>query len=79
MVSSSNGAVDSSLIEDPSSPYFVHHSENHSSVIVTPELTSANYALWKRSFLLVVSIRNKKGFLEGNISKPAEDDPKFHL
>ena len=64
MVSSSNGAVDSSLIEDPSSPYFVHHSENHSSIIVTPELTSTNYASWKQSFLLAVSIGTRKNFLK---------------
>ena len=33
-----------SLIEDPSSPFYLHPSENHSLVILTPALTSINYA-----------------------------------
>ena len=63
--------------DDTSSPLFIHHSENHSSVIVTPELTTTNFATWKRSFLLAVSIRNKRGFLDGTISKPKENDSSF--
>ena len=63
--------------DDTSSPFFIHHSENHSSVIVTPELTTINFAIWKRSFLLAVYIRNKKGFLDGTISKPNENDSSF--
>ena len=55
---SQSGALSTLLspLEDPASPYYLHHSENHSSVIVTPVLTSINFASWKRSFLLVVSI-----------------------
>ena len=63
--------------DDTSSPFFIHHSENHSSVIVTPELTTTNFATWKRPFLLAVSIRNKRGFLDGTISKPNENDSSF--
>ncbi|EEF32709.1 hypothetical protein RCOM_0857110 [Ricinus communis] len=59
--------------KDPSSPFFLHHAENHSPVIVSPELTSMNFASWKRSFLLVVSIRNK----QVSISKPAPKDPLY--
>lgn len=64
-------------IEDPSSPYYLHHSENHSSVIVTPELTSTDFTSWKRSFLLVVSIRNKQGFLDVSIAKPDPEGPLY--
>ncbi|KAF2312897.1 hypothetical protein GH714_040955 [Hevea brasiliensis] len=35
--------------EDISLPYYLHHSKDYSSVIVTPELTSANFASWRRS------------------------------
>ncbi|KAJ9181354.1 hypothetical protein P3X46_009492 [Hevea brasiliensis] len=59
--------------KDVSSPYYLHHSGNHSSVIFTPELTLANS--WRRSFLLAVSIRNKQGFLDGSIPKPIPEDP----
>ncbi|XP_058003767.1 uncharacterized protein LOC131180159 [Hevea brasiliensis] len=61
--------------KDVSSPYYLHHAENHSSVIVTPKLTLANFASWRRSFLLAVSIRNKQGFLDGSILKPTLEDP----
>lgn len=60
--------------EDASSPYFLHHSENHNSVIVTPKLTSSNFPSWKWSFLLVVSIKNKQGFLDWTIPKPSPED-----
>ncbi|XP_052209189.1 uncharacterized protein LOC127812708 [Diospyros lotus] len=63
-------------VEDPSSLYDLHHSENYSSVIVTPELTS-NFTSWKRSFLLAVSIRNKQGFLDGTIIKPDPQGPLY--
>ncbi|KAF2294580.1 hypothetical protein GH714_012761 [Hevea brasiliensis] len=63
--------------EDTSSPYYLHHSKNHSLVIVTPELTLANFASWRRSFLLTVSIRNKQGFLDGSIPKPTPEDPLY--
>ncbi|KDP30732.1 hypothetical protein JCGZ_15533 [Jatropha curcas] len=45
-------------LEDINSPYYLHHSENHGSIVVTPELTSSNFATWHLSFLLTVSIRN---------------------
>ncbi|KAF2300329.1 hypothetical protein GH714_012046 [Hevea brasiliensis] len=63
--------------EDISLPYYLHHSGNHSSVIVTLELTSANFASWRRSFLLAVSIKNKQGFLDGSIPKPTPEDPLY--
>ncbi|KAJ9163490.1 hypothetical protein P3X46_023152 [Hevea brasiliensis] len=63
--------------EDISLPYYLHHSKDHSSVIVTPELTSNNFASWRRSFLLAISTRNKQGFLDGSILKPTPKDPLY--
>lgn len=60
--------------EDAFSPYFLHHSKNHNSVIVTPKLTSSNFPSWKQSFLLAISIRNKQGFLDGSIPKPSPEN-----
>ncbi|KAF2310860.1 hypothetical protein GH714_017763 [Hevea brasiliensis] len=64
-------------MEDTSSPFYLHHFENHSSVIVTPELTSTNFPSWKKSFLLAVSILNKQGFLDGSIVKPSPEDSTY--
>lgn len=63
--------------EDASSPYYLHLSKNHSSVIVTPKLTSSNFPSWKRSFLLAVSMRNKQGFLDGSIPKPTLENQLY--
>lgn len=53
--------------DDPKSPYFIHPSKNHSTVVVTPELRSSNYVYWSITFMFVVSMRNKEGFLTGAI------------
>ncbi|XP_050207390.1 uncharacterized protein LOC126656813 [Mercurialis annua] len=68
----------SSQNEDSASPFYLHPTDNHSSVIVQPESNSVNYATWRRSFLLAVSIRNKQGFLHGYISKPSVADTQFN-
>ncbi|KAG8649272.1 hypothetical protein MANES_08G077385v8 [Manihot esculenta] len=41
----------SNPLEYSSSAFFLHHSENHSSVIVTPKLMSLNFSSWRRSLL----------------------------
>ena len=66
-----------SPLEDPHSPYYLHHSDNHSTVTVTPLLTSMNYHVWSRNFYLALSIRNKTGFIDGSVEKPDFNDPLF--
>eukprot|EP00257_Ricinus_communis_P018272 XP_015576940.1 uncharacterized protein LOC107261518 [Ricinus communis] len=66
-----------SLIDNPSLPYYLHHTENYSFIIFSLEFTSMNFSSWKRSFVLAVSIRNKKGFLDGSIKKPLPEDSKY--
>ncbi|XP_042988866.1 uncharacterized protein LOC122316414 [Carya illinoinensis] len=56
--------------EDPNSPFFLHHSDNVNTVVVTPHLTGPNYLSWNRSFTLAISIKNKLGFLDGTIETP---------
>nr|DAD40609.1 TPA_asm: hypothetical protein HUJ06_014932 [Nelumbo nucifera] len=73
-MSSSSSAVELSPSLDPVSPYYLHHSDHHGSVTVSSELTSSNYVLWSRSFLLALSIRNKTCFMDGTIKEPAMDD-----
>ncbi|EOY21969.1 Integrase, catalytic region, putative [Theobroma cacao] len=66
-----------SPIGDPQFPYFLHHTNHPGSVIINPKLTTTNYVTWSRSFLLALSIRNKKGFINGTISKPQPTDPLY--
>lgn len=64
-------------IEDTASPFYLQLSENHSSVIIMPKLTFSNYPCWRRSFQLVVSIRNKQGFLDGSVLKCTPKDSLY--
>nr|DAD24784.1 TPA_asm: hypothetical protein HUJ06_026248 [Nelumbo nucifera] len=73
-MSSLSSAVELSPLLDPASPYYLHYSDHHGSVTVSPELTSSNYASWSKSFLLALSIRNKTSFVDGTIKEPALDD-----
>ncbi|EOX93232.1 Uncharacterized protein TCM_002073 [Theobroma cacao] len=68
-----------SPIEDPQSPYYLHHSDHPPSVIINPKRTTNNYVAWSRSFILALSIRNKTGFINGSIPKPATTDPLYHM
>ncbi|KAG2706747.1 hypothetical protein I3760_05G116900 [Carya illinoinensis] len=63
--------------ENPNSPFYLHYSDNASSVIVSPPLTGPNYLSWSRSFSLSISIKNKLGFLDGTITKPELTDPLY--
>ncbi|XP_017982436.1 PREDICTED: uncharacterized protein LOC108663306 [Theobroma cacao] len=63
--------------ENPLSPYYIHHSDLHGSVVINPKLTAANYMSWSRAFLLALSIRKKRGFIDGTIKEPNEADPLF--
>ncbi|XP_017972387.1 PREDICTED: uncharacterized protein LOC108661090 [Theobroma cacao] len=70
MSATSDLRLSTSPIEDPLSPFYLHHSDHHGSIIITPKLTSNNYSSWSRSFLLALSIRNKSGFIDGSIPEP---------
>ncbi|XP_073132877.1 uncharacterized protein [Henckelia pumila] len=66
-----------SAIDDPSSQYFLHHSDNPGLVLVSQPLTSENYASWSRAMKIALSVKNKLGFVDGSISKPSENDPNL--
>ncbi|KAL5556272.1 hypothetical protein UlMin_038508 [Ulmus minor] len=68
---SSNGK---SAIDEPSSPYFLHHSDGPGIVLVSQHLTGDNYASWSRAMLISLSVKNKLGFIDGSITKPEGND-----
>ncbi|KAK0596652.1 hypothetical protein LWI29_017766 [Acer saccharum] len=59
-----------SSIADPSSPYFLHHSDGPGVVLVSQLLTGDNYASWSLAMLIGLSVKNKLGFVDGSITKP---------
>lgn len=60
-----------SAIDDPLSPYFLHHSDNPWLSLVSQALTEDNYGSWSRAMLNALSVKNKLGFIDGSIVKPA--------
>ena len=56
----------------PSSPYYLHASDNSSLMLVNQPLTSDNFHSWFRSTAMGLTVKNKLGFVDGSISAPKE-------
>lgn len=67
-------ASTNSVIEDPSSPYFLHHSDNPSTILVTHLLSGPNYNTWARSVVMALTAKNKLGFADDSIKPPILTD-----
>ncbi|KAF5480412.1 hypothetical protein F2P56_001165 [Juglans regia] len=64
-----------SLVEDS---YYLHHGENPGLMLVSQQLNGDNYPLWARAMSKALSAKNKMGFVNGTLKKPAyRSDPKF--
>ncbi|KAL5754433.1 hypothetical protein ACOSP7_022653 [Xanthoceras sorbifolium] len=59
-----------SAIQEPSNPFYLHHSDSPGLVLVSQRLTGENYASWSRAMLIALSVKNKLGFVDGSITKP---------
>ncbi|KAK2639868.1 hypothetical protein Ddye_027663 [Dipteronia dyeriana] len=75
----SNSSMSKSSIDDSSSPYFLHHSDNPGLILVPQPLTEDNYASWSRAMLIALSVKNKLGFIDGSIQKPSEGSDLIEL
>lgn len=65
------------LNQDPTSPFYIHPSENQTVSLVSQPFNGENYGDWKRSVVIALSAKNKLGFVDGRIKKPAANDPSF--
>ena len=65
----------------PSSPYYLHASDNSSLRLVNEPLTSDNFHSWFKSMALGFTIKNKLGFVDGSIGPPKEciNSPMYSL
>ncbi|KAG5001528.1 hypothetical protein JHK87_022600 [Glycine soja] len=62
---------------DPSSPYYIHPSDNPSSISATPTLIGSNYHSWSHSIKMALTSKNKMGFLNATIPVLATTDPIY--
>lgn len=61
--------------EDPSNPLYIHPNDNPRVVLVTEPLNGANYINRSRSMKTALLTKNKCGFIDGSVKKPADADP----
>ncbi|XP_070002096.1 uncharacterized protein LOC142166067 [Nicotiana tabacum] len=62
---------------DPSSPLYMHPSDNPDTMLVPIPFSGLRYRSWRRSFLQALSLKNKLGFVNGECKQP--DLEKEHL
>ena len=69
-----NGSATHFSLDDPppSSPYYLHASDNSSLILVNQPLMGDNFDSWFRSMAMGLSIKNKLGFVDGSIGPPQE-------
>ncbi|XP_050216130.1 uncharacterized protein LOC126667211 [Mercurialis annua] len=65
--------------ELPSSPYYLHPSENPSLILVSPLMNGQNYHSWARSMCMCLLSKNKLKFVDGSIAVPAKSDSLFSV
>ncbi|XP_048638582.1 uncharacterized protein LOC125610287 [Brassica napus] len=60
-------------------PYSLFASDNPGALITSVMFTGDNYNEWSTELVNALRAKRKLGFIDGTISKPAIDDPKFEL
>jgi hypothetical protein len=81
MAPQSNSSASENAVNDdpiPSSPYYLHPSDNSSLILVPEPLTGDNFHSWFRSMDMALTIKNKLGFVDGSIREP-EVNPRSFL
>ena len=57
-----------SPMEDPRSPFFLHHGESPGAILATQPLTEHNYPNWARAMLMALDAKSNLGFVDGSIT-----------
>ncbi|XP_019053768.1 PREDICTED: uncharacterized protein LOC109114872 [Nelumbo nucifera] len=59
---------------DPSSPYFLHPSDNPRAVLVSSPLTDENYLTWRRAMRNALQVKNNYTFVDGSLPRPEDSE-----
>ncbi|KAA0051728.1 uncharacterized protein E5676_scaffold952G00310 [Cucumis melo var. makuwa] len=54
-------------------PYFLHHNDNTSLVLVNELLIEENYVSWSRAMIFELSIKNKISLMDVTLPRPPSD------
>ncbi|KAJ1385589.1 Gag-polypeptide of LTR copia-type [Sesbania bispinosa] len=63
--------------QDVSNLLFLHHSDGPGLVLTSQPLDNRNYTTRSKAMRVALSVKNKLAFIDGTLSKPAENDPTF--
>ncbi|XP_075633655.1 uncharacterized protein LOC142606144 [Castanea sativa] len=55
-------------MEDPQSPFFLHHGETPSAILVSQPLTGDNYPTWARAMRMALDTKSKLEFVNESIN-----------
>ena len=66
-------------IDNTHSPYFLHSSDHHGLCIANQKLDELNYNNWYIVMRMSLDAKNKIGFVDGSLVRPAENDPLFKI
>ena len=66
--STSSSTRELSPLEDPRSPFFLHHVESLGAILVVQPLTEDNYPNWARAMRMALDANSKLGFVNGSIT-----------
>ncbi|XP_023638865.1 uncharacterized protein LOC111830613 [Capsella rubella] len=71
---SGNGETTRFPTDQYDNPYYLKNNDHAGLILVSDRLTTASdFHSWKRSVMMALNVRNKLGFVNGTIVKPAED------
>ncbi|XP_062017256.1 uncharacterized protein LOC133733598 [Rosa rugosa] len=56
--------------ENPNHPLYLHHSDQPGAILVSQSMEENNYTAWIQSMSMALTIKNKKGFVDGSIPRP---------
>lgn len=59
-------------------PFFIAGSDNPSIQMTEVKMDGTNYKIWTIHMRRALSIKNKLGFITGNIPEPSENDEKYN-
>nr|GMD55715.1 uncharacterized protein LOC109157807 [Ipomoea batatas] len=62
---------------DAGNPYYLHSNESPALVLVSPALDGSNYHPWARAMKIALSTKNKLAFIDGSITVPSNDEPRY--
>ena len=66
--SQSTAHCELSPMEDPRSPFFLHHGDTPGAILITQLLTEDNYPNWARAMRMALDVKSKLGIVDGSIT-----------